>query len=161
MRQMRAQPEGKKTSKVNQRPLNREHILKLPRLSCCTLKKKKKNPPMLHKARICNSLCLKEPKTRLSSTSVLSAKVGAANQQRCCSTDVFPQWRLSPLTLHTQTLLRKPFIPTTRQPIGPALPVPSANLTSSGENKWSPPPVASTIPQQPTEAPDTQRPALY
>lgn len=88
----------------------------------------------------------------LFSISVLSAKVGAANQQRCCSTDMFPQWRLSPLTLHTQTLLRKPFVPTTPQPIGPALPVPSANLTSSGENKWSPPPVVSTIPQQPTEA---------
>lgn len=127
-----------------------------------TLHAENNNQPCFTKQRICNSLFLKEQKKRDCGPPLCcQLKREPANQQRCCSTDVFPQWRLSPLTLCTQTLLRKPFIPTTRQPIGPALPVPSANLTSSGESKWSPPPVASTIPQQPTEAPDTQRPALY
>ena len=67
------------------------------------------------------------------------------HQSRCCA-DVSPQWRLSPLTPHTQTLSRRPFVPKTYQPtaqVSPSFwPTPFPRL----ENKRSPPPTPTTNP---------------
>lgn len=62
-------------------------------------------------------------------------------RQRCGFLDVPLQWRLSPLTLHTQTLFRRPFVPTTHCPTTLLSPSLLANPISFAKNKsLSPPP---------------------
>lgn len=63
-----------------------------------------------------------------------------SKKQWCCCADVSPQWRPSPLTPHTQTMFRGPFVHTSQPPTtSTSLHVSLANPTSSAENKQSPP----------------------
>lgn len=72
-------------------------------------------------------------------------------QQRCRCAYMSPQWRLSPLTLHTQTLLGRLFVPAAHQPAASSAPIPLAKPISSTENKPPAPSCSHCHPQYPAE----------